>query len=135
MRKQTPGGLALWLLLSAGTASADAARTTVTVLPEPAACDTARLGETTARPGDDGGFVFSPALEAPAELRFECGRAYAFHVAPGDELVVRLQGDEIVFEGRGADANRYLAAPAALSAERLMEGIRTPLNQFFLTIV
>ena len=130
MRMQTAGCLALCLLLSAGTASADAARTTVTVLPEPAACETARLGDATARPGEDGGFVFSPALDAPTELRFECGRAYAFHVAPGDDLVVRLQGDEIVFEGRGADANRYLAAPAALSAERLMEGIRTPWARF-----
>lgn len=109
----------------AGTESA-----TLTVLLEPGACDIARLGDAQAQPDGQGRFVFRPVMTAPAELEFECGRTWSFHLAPGDDLTVRLQADVIAFEGQGAAANRYLAAPSALSDQSLMAGVAQPWQAF-----
>jgi len=112
--------------LSASTVFAETESATLTVLPADSGCETARLSEAQAQPDQMGRFVFRPTLVAPAELVFECGRKYSFYLSPGDDLTVRLQTDGIVFEGRGSAANRYLAAPSAVSDQRFLAGVAQP---------
>lgn len=121
---------AISVFLATSAVRAETESATLTVLPADVACETARLGEAQAQPDERGRFVFRPVLIAPAELVFECGRKYSFYLAPGDDMTVRLQADGIVFEGRGAVANRYLAAPSAVSDRQLMAGVARPWEVF-----
>lgn len=121
---------AISVFLATSAVRAETESATLTVLPADVACETARLGEAQAQPDERGRFVFRPVLIAPAELVFECGRKYSFYLAPGDDMTVRLQADGILFEGRGAVANRYLAAPSAVSDRQLMAGVARPWEVF-----
>jgi acetyl esterase/lipase len=79
-------------------------------------CEEARLGASSARRGADGVFEFAVELTGPGTYRLQCGGVYEIDLAPGDRLTVTLDGTgKIRFSGRGAAANDYLSATAALS--------------------
>jgi hypothetical protein len=79
-------------------------------------CEEARLGTSSARRGADGVFEFVVELTGPGTYRLQCGAVYEIDLAPDDRLTVTLDGTgKVRFSGRGAAANDYLSATAALS--------------------
>jgi acetyl esterase/lipase len=95
-------------------------KTSLTVTSATTLCAQASLGTQKADPDESGRFVFVVDLSAAGELVFQCGRKYSVHLSPGDDLRVRLENGNVVFSGRGAAENNYLATPAPVTMDRFM---------------
>jgi acetyl esterase/lipase len=131
MRVEFLGGIAtLAMLLSVVAHGAETVGTRLTIVTAADACESASLGDVQAKADPTGRFVFTPSLTEPRDLIFECGGKFSFYLSPGDDLTVHLRGKEIAFEGSGAAANRYMAAPSAVSTKQFMAQAPQPWETF-----
>jgi acetyl esterase/lipase len=131
MRLELLSGIAtIAMLLSVSASGSEKASARLTIVTAANTCESARLGDQQAKADKTGRFVFSLPLHAPVDVIFECGGKYAFYLVPGDDLTVRLQEKEIAFEGNGAIANRYLAAPSSVSTQQFMASVTQPWETF-----
>jgi acetyl esterase/lipase len=117
-----PAVAALLLLAASGSDARSAGSAASARLAAPVSlCEEAKLGTASAPRGADGVFEFAVPLTGPGTYPLQCGGAYEIDLAPGDRLTVTLDGTgEVRFSGRGAAANDYRSAKAALSIPALI---------------
>ncbi|HEY0929473.1 MAG TPA: alpha/beta hydrolase [Gemmatimonas sp.] len=101
-----------------GAVSLQGARGTVTVRAPGQACRVAMLDDRPAQRGGDSLFRFTGV--APGGYRLLCGSPLEIYVQPGADLRVTLSASTYpVFQGRGAQLNRYLIGPRAMATPEL----------------